>query len=230
MSRHLKRYFAPKTWNIARKGIKYISKPSPGTHKMIRSLPLNVILRDILSYADSNREVKFILEKRNITVDGIRRKDLRFPVGLFDVLSLNDINENFRVVLGKKGKVHLIKIGDAEKALKLCKITGKKMVKGKVQLNLYDGKNILVKEDNYKTGDSVLLALGKKNEIKEKISLDKNVLVYLTRGAHIGQVGKVQDIIGNRILYKIESQAVETLKEDVIPIGNDKPLITVAEK
>lgn len=226
MSKHLKRYFAPKTWKIKRKGIKFVAKPIPGAHKIEVSLPLNVILRDILGYANSNREVKFILEKKNIVIDGIRRKDHKFPVGLLDVLSLKDIDEHFRIILDKKGKIELIKIGKDESALKLCKVTGKCMVKGKVQLNLHDGKNIFVQKNTYKVGDSVLMVLGKKNEIKEHISIDKNVLIYLTGGKHIGQVGKVQDIIGNRILYKTESgDVVETLKEYAFPIGKDKPLI-----
>jgi ribosomal protein S4E len=73
-----------------------------------------------------------------------------------------------------------------------------------------------------------LLTLGKKKGVKEKVSLDKDVLIYLTGGRHIGQIGKVQDIINNRILYKTESgDIVETLKEDAFPIGKDKPLITL---
>ena len=131
MSKHLKRYFAPKAWKIKRKGIKFVAKPSPGTHKIGMSLPLNIILRDILGYANSNREVKSILDKRNVSVDGIRRNDCRFPVGLFDVLSLNKLDEHFRVILDKKGKISLIKIGKGESSLKLFKITGKSIIKGK---------------------------------------------------------------------------------------------------
>ena len=87
-----------------------------------------------------------------------------------------------------------------------------------------------MQKNGYKVGDSILLTLGKKNEIKEKISLDKGVLIYLTGGRHIGQVGKVQDIIGNRILYKTGTDdTVETLKEYAFPIGKDKPLITLTE-
>ncbi len=225
---HLKRYFAPKVWKTKRKGMKFVARPSPGTHKIKISLPLNIILRDILNYANSNREVKFILEKRNVTVDGIKRKDYRFPVGLLDVLSLNDMNEHFRVILDKKGKIDLIKIGKEESGLKLCKITGKKIVKGKTQLNLYDGRNMIVQNKSYNTGDAILLALDKKNEIKKTINLDKNVLIYLTGGKHIGQIGRVQDIIGNRILYKTEAgEIVETLKEYAFPIGKDKPLISL---
>ena len=228
MSKHLKRHFAPKAWKIKRKGIKFVTKPSPGPHKINIALPLNVILRDILDYANSNREVKYILEKRYVEVDGIRRKDYRFPIGLLDVLSLNDTNEHFRVILDKRGKIDLIKIGQEEKGLKLCKIVGKKTIKGKIQLNLYDGKNILVQENDYKIGDVILMTLGKKNEIKEKISFGKGVLIYLTGGKHIGHVGKVQDIIGNRILYKNEAgETIETLKEYAFSIGKDKPLITI---
>ncbi len=228
MSRHLKRHFAPRSWKIKRKGIKFVTKPSPGPHRISMSMPLNIILRDVLGYAKSNREVKFILEKRNVTVDGIRRKDYRFPVGLFDVLSLNDIDEHFRIIIDQRGKINLIKIGGEEKNVKLCKITGKSAIKDKIQLNLYDGKNIIVQENRYKVGDVVLLALGKKNEIKEHVGLAKNVLVYLTGGKHIGQIGKVQDITGKRVLYKTDSgDVVETSMKDVFPIGKDKPLITL---
>lgn len=228
MSKHLKRYFAPKTWKIKRKGITFITKPSPGTHKIGMSMPLNVILRDVLGYANNNREVKFMLEKRDISVDGIQRKDYRFPVGLFDVLSLNDINKYFRIVLDKRGNLALIKIEKGESTLKLCKVTGKSIVKGKTQLNLYDGNNIFVQDKGYKIGDAILMVMGKKREIKEKVSFDKNVLIYLTGGKHIGQIGKVEDIRGNRILYKIgEGNIVETLKAYAFPIGKEKPLITL---
>lgn len=228
MSKHLKRYFAPKTWKIKRKGIKYITKPSPGPHKISISLPLNVILRNMLDYARTNREVKFIVANKNIAVDGIRRKDYKFPVGLFDVLSLNDTNEHFRIILDKKGKLDLIKIGKDEGAIKPYKITGKKAMKGKVQLNLYDGKNITVEKDNFKVGDVVLITLGKKPQVKEHVKLDKNSLIYLTGGRHIGQTGKVQDISGNRIIYKTENNdVVETLKKYAFPLGKDKPLITL---
>ena len=227
MTRHLKRYYTPKTWKIKKKGIKFVTKPSSGPHKMGVSVPVNVMLRDIIHYSNTNREVKFILGKKEVAVDGTRRRDPRFPIGLFDVLSLNDINEHYRVILDNKGKISLIKIGKEESMLKLCKIIGKKILaKGKVQVNLYDGKNIIVKEDSYKVGDSILIDFNKKNEIKDKVALGKGVLVYLIGGKHIGVIGKVQDIIGNRILYKTESgEIVETSKEYAFPVGKEKPLI-----
>jgi len=210
---------------VKKKYIKFISKPNPGPHKIEVSLPLNIIIRDILGYAKILREVKFILKNKNVTVDGIRRRDPRFPVGLFDVLSFNETGEHFRVILDTKGKIELVKIDKQESSHKICKVTGKTAIKGKVQLNLSDGKNIVTDDPQYKVGDSVVLALNGKAKIKEKISLDKGTMIYLTDGKHIGETGKVVDIIGNRILYKTNEAVVETLKEAAFPIGKDKPLI-----
>lgn len=224
MSEHLKSYFAPKSWKVKKKYVKFISKPNPGPHKIEMSLPLNVIIRDMLGYAKSLKEVKFILQNKNVAVDGIRRRDSRFPVGLFDVLSFNETGEHFRVILDAKGKIELVKIDKQESSYKICKIIGKTAIKGKVQLNLNDGKNIIA-EAQYKVGDAVLLALNGKAKIKEKISLDKGTMIYLTDGKHIGETGKVVDIIGNRILYKTNEAVIETLKKAAFPIGKDKLLI-----
>lgn len=231
MSKHLKRYFSPRSWKVKRKGIVYITKPSPGPHKIEMALPLNVILRDVLNYATTNREVKFMLANKDITVDGIRRRDPKFPVGLFDVLSLNEIGEHFRIILDKKGSIILIKISKDESSLKLCKIIGKKMIRGKAQLNLYDGKNLLVEKDSYKAGDSVLVGLDKKPlEIKEHIKLANGSLIFLTGGKHIGEIGNVQDITGSRIIYKAENgDVIETLKKYAFMVGKDKPLLKLAK-
>ncbi|MEK6949866.1 MAG: 30S ribosomal protein S4e [Nanoarchaeota archaeon] len=229
MSKHLKTYFAPKSWKVRRKGMKYIAKPSPGTHKIEHSMPLSVILRDVLKYATTKREARHILNKKNVLVDNIARTDYRFPVGLFDVLSFREIDENFRAVLDKKGRISIVKIGKDESKIKPYKIIGKRKVKGKIQLNLSGGKNILADEDKYKVGDAVLLDLEKNNKIQEAIQLKKDALIYLTGGKHIGQTGKVQEIIGKRILYKAEDgEDVETLKEYAFPVGKDKPLINVS--
>lgn len=226
MSDHLKRYITPRTWDIKIKGIKYVSKPSRGTHGIGMSMPINVIIRDLLNYASTTREVKYMLNNRNVLVDGIRRKDYRFPVGLFDVLSFADVNEQFRMVLNEKGKLALVKVKKEEAAAKPCKITGKKAVKGKIQLNFYDGKNMLVEKNSYSVGDVLVLSLGEKSEVKGHIKLEKGALIFLTGGKNIGTVGTVQDISGSRIIYKaLNGDVFETLKEYAFPIGKEKPVI-----
>ncbi len=229
MSKHLKRFFAPKTWKIKRKGIIFIAKPKPGTHKIEHSVPLSVILRDILNYAQTKREARYILGKKGVLVDGAVRLDHSFPVGLFDVLTLSELDESFRIVLDKKGKIVLIKIEKNDSKIKPYQIKGKTRIKGKTQLNLSSGKNMVIGEDKFKVGDTIFIGTEKKAGITEIIPLQKNVLVYLTGGKHIGQTGKVQEIRGEKIFCKTESgEEVETLKRYAFPIGNDKPIIKLS--
>ena len=230
MSNHLKRFFAPKSWKIKRKGIKFVAKPRPGSHVIGLSMPLNVVVRDMLGYAKDNKEVKYILEKKNVTIDGRIKKDYRFPVGLFDVLSFNDIDESFRVILDRKGKISLVKISREESKLKIYRVIGKSMLKGKkgLQLNLSNGENLFVKNSEIKVGDSVLISLEKNHEIKEQIALDKGAIIFLTGGKHIGEIGKVQDIKGKKIVYTTEDgKEFETLIDYAFAIGKDKPLINL---
>lgn len=230
VKRHLKRYFAPKAWQINRKQSSYITKQNPGPHSGKMSIPLNVILRDMLNYSSTTKESKIILTKKNILVDGKRRKECKFPVGLFDVIEFKDINKSYRVLLNKKGKLTLIEVGNDESNIKPCSIINKTSVKGKIQLNLNDGKNILVDKDGYKTGDTLSLELPKLS-IKKHIGLKKNVLIYLIGGKHIGEVGKVKDIVRNRIMYEGENgDVIETLKKYAFVIGEDKPIITISKK
>lgn len=224
---HLKRLSSPRTWDIKRKGIIFVTRSDPGPHSLDKGLPLNVIIRDMLGYAKTTREVKKILLENNVLVDGIRRKDHRFPVGFMDSLKFVETKECFRLIINKKGKLALIKIDDKEYHLKLCKIINKSYTKGKLQLNLFDGKNILVDKDSYKTGDALLLALPKQ-EIKSHFKLEKGAQIFLTDGSHIGEIGAVEDILSNKIKFKTKKGEVfETLKKYAFVVGKEKSAIKI---
>ena len=227
MSDHIKRLAAPKSWPIARKTSKYVTKPNPGTHPLEECIPLNILLRDILGLAKTTREVKKILKLNNVLVDGVRRTDVKFPVGIMDTVSIKEIQKYYRVIVKKKGKIAVIEISNAESELKPCKIVNKSLVKGKVQINLFDGRNILVDKDGYKTGDSVVLKLPKQ-EIKEHIKLGKDSVVLLTAGKHIGDVGVVIDISGKKTKYRLsDGEIVETSTDYVFVIGKEKASVKV---
>ena len=229
MKKHLKRLTIPKSWPIKRRGIDFIIRPHPGPHSIKLGLPLNLVMRDMLKIGKNSKEVKRILHDNEILIDGIRRKELKFPVGIMDVIELKKKNEFFRVVLNK-GKINIIPIDKKEAELKPCRIIGKNKVKGKTQINLYDGKNILVEKDEYKVGDTLVISLGK-NEIKEHIKLEKGCIVYLIGGKHSGSIGKIEGIISNKITYKGEDgEIIETLKKYVFVIGKEKPVVSLARK
>ena len=50
-------------------------------------------------------------------------------------------------------------VNEKESSLKLCKIKGKNLMKGKINLNLHDGRNIITDNKEIKVGDSVLIEL-----------------------------------------------------------------------
>ena len=225
----LKRLATPKSWPIKRKGIKFIVRSKPGPHPLESSLPLNVILRDVLKYAKNKKEVKNILHNKTILIDGIRRKDVRLPIGLFDIIDIPDKKEQFRVIINKKGKISYYPIDKTEASIKPSKIIGKTKIKEKTQINLFDGKNILVDKDDYKCGDTLILSIPKQ-EIKKHLKLEKGATIYLAGGKHIGETGTIESISSKKILYKEPSgKSFETLKKYAFVIGDKKAAISLPE-
>ena len=222
---HLKRLAAPKAWNVKRKGLNFITKQMPGPHGLETGMPIGVLLKEVLNYARNTREVNKILNTNPIKVDGNVRKDFRFPVGLFDTIEFTSINEYFRVILNRKGKLDLIKIKKDEVSLKPCKIIGKTNVGGKLQLNLFDGKNILADSNSYKVGDTLLLLLPEQ-KISKHLKLGKKSTIFLIGGKHIGEIGNVEDIVEDKIIYKDQKGGlIETSKKYAFVVGENKSTI-----
>ncbi len=214
---HLKRINAPKSWPIERKTNKFITKPSPGPHKLEESMPLGVILREILKIGNKKRDIKHILNNKNILIDNKVRKEFDFAVGILDSLSIPELNKYYRIMYNNKGKLNLMEINKEETDNKTCKIIGKTILKkGKVQLNLYDGRNLIVDKDSYKVRDSLIL---KDKKIIKHLKFGKDSLVYLTGGKHIGNKGKIIEIkkypgISKDVLvFKVDNETHETLAD-----------------
>jgi len=226
----LKRFAAPRTWPIARKINQFVIALRPGTHPKSRSLPLAIVLRDILHCAQTVKEVRDILNKNLVKVDGKVRRDHRFPVGLMDVLSVGD--EYYRILPDQKG-LFLKRIDREEAKIKLSMIKNKSCLKGKIQLNLHDGKNIIVKKDDYKTGD--VLVLDFENGIKEILKFEKGATALITGGHNIGSVGKIEKIIitkspqPNQISLIFADKKVTIPKNYVFVVGKEKPVIELGD-
>lgn len=226
------RLVSPKMYPILKKEAHYVIKVNPGPHPKDSSLPLAIILRDLLKITKSARESKKVLNAKKVMVDQKVRTDYKFPVGLMDVVSIPELNVNFRFLFDNKGKVKLVEINESEAKLKPCKIKNKKAVKGgKIQLNLHDGRNVLTNETSYKTGDTIIISLPEQ-EIKKHLPLDKEIYVYITDGTHIGEVAKViefKPMPGSNpdrvTLQTSDGKTFETLKKYVFVIGKEKPEI-----
>ena len=101
-----------------------------------------------------------------------------------DVLSLGD--DHYRCVLDHRGRLRYRAISAEEAAWKICRIEGKTTIKGgKTQLNLHDGRNIIVDDAQaYSTGDSLKLGLPEQN-VLEHIRFGEGTRCYLIGGGHV---------------------------------------------
>ena len=234
--KHLKRYKAPKSWPIHPKEDTWTVKPAPGSHAINDSLPLLVIIRDILGLADNSREAKRIINSGNVLVDGRIVKDYKFPVGFMDIIEIPKTEENYRILLDTKGRLTLHPIAAEDATYKLTKITNKSIIKGgKTQLNLHDGKNVIIDEDAYSVGDVICLKVPEQ-EIVEAYPLQEGATVLVTGGKHTGELGTVSEIIENKstnpntiIIETSSKDEFLTLKDYAFVVGTDAPAISLLE-
>lgn len=223
---HQKRLSAPKTISIPRKEKKWITRASTGPHNS-EAVPLLVVIRDHLKIADTAREAKIIISSGNILVNGVVRKDYRFPLGLFDVLTIKELNKSYRILFDEKGRYIMREVEDDN--LKLYKITGKTVVKGgKEQLNFFDGNNILA--EGFRVKDSILFDFNDR-KIVGHIKFEEGVLVMITGGKHAGEMGKLKKhrimkgSSPNLVTVEGERREYTTIEDYVFAVGQDKPVI-----
>ena len=221
--KHLKRIAAPATWMVDRKERKFIAMPK-GSFKMAMGMPLVTVLKDVLKLVATRREGKRVLNSKEILVNGVRRKDEKFMMGLMDVLIIKDIGKSYRMLLDKNNILRLVPVTESEASVKLGKVTGKRSIrKGLIQLTLHDGRSLLG-ATAHSTGDTVVLALPK-GDITQHFKLESGCQAYLIGGSNVGRTGVVDNLSGDKVTIKIGNDVVEAAKRFVFVIGKDKPVI-----
>lgn len=224
MKSHIKRLVAPKSWILLRKEQKFVVRPRPGAHPVNLCTPIVLLLKK-LGYASTTQEIKKILNTKELLVDGKRVKEYKFPVGFMDIITIKDTGDIFRVLLDGKGRLKAVPIDKEESALKICRIKKKTLLKGKkLQLNLSDNRNILVDNNEYTVGDSVLITVPFQ-EIKQRIPFEKGAAICLIGGKHSGHIGVVTDIEGNNFSYISANKNYKSLKKYAFVVGKGKELI-----
>jgi len=160
-----------------------------------------LIVRDILGFAKTRKEAKTIISQGKVMVDGKVQRDELFPVGLMDVISIPEVKKTYRVLPSKKG-LTLHPIEKDEVGFKLCRIENETIVDGgHVQLNLHDGRNILIRvkdpkkpeEDVYRTMDTLKISIPNQ-EVIGHMKLVKGASAIIIGGKNVGKHGKIVDI------------------------------------
>jgi small subunit ribosomal protein S4e len=242
-SRHLKRFAAPRGWPIHVKEAKWVFKPRPGPHPYNRCLPLSMVVRDILGFAKNAKEAKIILSDGKVKVDGKVRKDEKYPLGLMDVLEIEDAKVRYRTTPVRRKGLGLIEIDEKEASLKPCRIMDKAVVKGgHVQLNLHDGRNLLLKvkdpkkpqEDVYKPRDTLMINVPDQKIIKH-IKFQEGAYVVITSGRNAGKHGKITEYVTGTAtrpalasIQDKEGKVIRTTADYLLVLGEEEAEVKIA--
>ncbi len=225
---HMKRITTPKTWPVARKEIEFVTRPNPGGRTIDETISLDTVMKELLGLTSTTRNVKNIINNQKVLVNGKEVEEEKHPVGLLQVLSIPKTEENYRLVLNKK-KLSAIPIPKKEKNLELVKVRDKTTLKGgRTQLNTTSGRNIVVKKDTYKTGDTVVFDF-KKGSIKKNLPFKKGMTALVLHGKHGGKIGKIKKIKEELVEIKSEKTVFESEKTNVFVVGKKKPMIKLRE-
>jgi small subunit ribosomal protein S4e len=228
VKRHLKRLNAPKTWKIQRRGATFITRSNPGSMSKELTVPIASILKYHLNLANSIKEVKHLIKSEEILVNGRRLTDYRNPVCFTDIVSFPKLKDDYRLIIDTDGILKLIPISKEDATFKIVKIIGKSFVKGKIQLNLMDGRNVMFEKHHYKVNDSLLITIPD-HIVKEHLGFEKGMLVLLYKGKHIGKIGTLQDVKGDTVFIKTGEDTYETRKDYVLIVGKDKPAVKMTK-
>lgn len=232
MSNHIKRLTIPNSWKIPKKENVWAVKPSPGKHPIEQAMPLGMVIRDMLHYADTMKEARRIIGAKKIYVDGSPETDYKAPVGLMDVISIPDSGENYRMLFDARGRLTMTPIDSERAKWKLCSVYNKTSIRGgKTQINLHDGRNIIVDKDVYRTGDVLKISLPEQKIIKH-LKMEEGNRALVIGGRHRGSLAVVSDyevIKGphpNIVRFK---EGFETIKDNVFVVGTNVSEIKLPE-
>ena len=228
----LKRVAAPRSWDISRKGDRFIYKPLPGPHPIQASYPLGVVVRDLAGMAETGRELRIAMNTGKVLVDGTVRKSPAFPVGLFNVVSVPVEGTSYRMVPTRKGLVPA-RVERKEGDKKLCSVHTKNKVRGgHIQYGLHDGRSMLNDKLDVGPGDAVLMQVPSQ-KVLGTVKLQKGSVGLVLTGDRAGQLGKIKEVKQGTITRErmvrisLPSGDAEIPSRLVFPVGESEPLITV---
>ena len=238
--RQLKREPSPSFWPIHRKEHTWAPRTQPGPHAREKSLPLVIIVRESLRLANTAKEAIRIISAGKVKVDGVVRRDRRFPVGLMDVVQIDGASQPYRALPKPNRGLVLSPAQDKEAAYKICKIVGKQNIPGgKLQYSLHDGRTLLTTakdmrsgEDEYAVGGALQLSFPVQKIVKY-VPFQVGALGLVIDGRNQGYYGKITSIspgtAARRKIVRIETgeAGFETPADYVIPIGTDLPLVSM---
>lgn len=210
---------------VERKGTKWLLSSAPGPHRKLESISAGVLLRDVLGIARTMHEAKKLLNSGNFMVDGKKVHDIRYPIGLMDVIAIPQSGKSYRMALSGAKLVPKEATGDAAKK-KYLRVSGKHTIKhDKTCITFHDGRNYLG-DKHIMAGDTCVLSVpGFK--LLSHIKLAPGAECLVVKGKHIGEVAKLEKLIdrpgshGTEALLSSASGQFVTVAKYLFAIDNE---------
>ncbi|MCD4740388.1 30S ribosomal protein S4e [archaeon] len=229
----MKVFAASKATKVLRRSPSFVTKARAGPHAKDKALPLSIVLRDLMGIAKTAREARVILNERRVIVNGKITKDQKMPIGFMDVISLPSISKHYIMVYNKKGKLD---IHETDKpTFKLSRIQNKTMTNKGLQLNLHDGRNMIVNKNEYNTGGTLKLAIPQQ-KILEYYPMEEGNIAYVTGGKHAGDIAHIQSMLEGTqtraplVVLKSKNTEFQTRRNYVFILGTKTPSIKINEE
>lgn len=190
---HLKRLVAPVQWGLNKKNGKYAVRPLPGPHNKELSIPLKYVIARFLKVANTAKEVEYIASSKMIAVNGKEISSIKFPVGLFDVITILKSNQHFRIYFGANRKFKLHKISSDEAKIRISKVVSKHVHDSIPMTHTKDGNNFKFADPAIKINDTAKIDVAT-NKIVGYLSFEAGKTAYVFAGPNAGRIGTIKYI------------------------------------
>jgi small subunit ribosomal protein S4e len=207
--------------------------PPPLHHPQVLTTPC----RHHLKIALNGREANIIIQDKEagVKIDNRLRRDIKFPVGIMDVITLTKTGESYRLLYDVKGRFTLVKQKSDEAKTKLLKIRRRVVGPNKEPYVVtHDSRTIRFPNPEISEGDTVKFDL-EKNTIVEFYKNEPGHLAYITAGNNVGRVGQILHVEKHLGSYDIvhlkdnNGKTFATRASNLFIIGNKKSSVTLPE-
>jgi len=173
---HQKRLSAPKHYPIERKQKKYVSNIK-GSRDSATAIPAGLLLRDVLEYAETEKEAKKIIRDGQVLRNGNRLGDVQEGVGVLDLIEIPETEEKFRAVK-RQDRLEFVPV---ESDNHVAKIVDKTSQEDRNVYRLHNGENYSTK-DEFEAGSTLVL-----NDGAEEVALEEDSEALVIKGRHAGE-------------------------------------------
>ena len=168
---------------VERKGTKYIARASSHINSSVSTV---MAVRDMLKLARTASEVKLMIHQKLLKINGKEVKDYRESIKLFNIFEAGKL---YVLTFTPNGK---FTFEETKSKDRVSKVINKKILPGKkIQLNLYDGSNVLA-NDKINVEDTVYLDFDGK--IKKHVAFEKGKECIVINGKYLGNKGKIDAV------------------------------------